>query len=151
MLLLPFQFEVDSRKALIAFRWKRIGEASLLFGGDDIRLCVQLPLWRKTYSLLEPRAKKKNEKKEAKKKKKQGGLPFKITRRRVKRLLYSFKILNFQLNLDTDDYVLNAYLFPVFSLLSSRGRSSLGINYGGDFELQLLVENRLIRIVRALI
>lgn len=151
LLLLPFQFEIDSRRALIAFRWGRIGSASLLFSGEDLRLFVQLPMWRKSYSLLQPMIKKKGKKQELQKKKKRSGAFFKMTRKRIKRLLSSFKILKFRLNLDTDDYVLNAYLFPVFSLLSSRGTPQLGINFEGDFELQLLVENRLIRIIRAFI
>ena len=151
LLLLPFQFEIDSRRALIAFRWKRIGSANIRFSGEDIRLSVQLPIWRKTYSLLELGAMKRDKKRRTQKKERRRGTFLKMTRKRIKRLLYSFKILKFKLNLDTDDYVLNAYLFPIFSLLSSRGASQLGINYNGDFELQLLIENRLIRMIQAII
>jgi hypothetical protein len=54
------------------------------------------------------------------------------------------------LNVDTDDFVLNSYLFPLFYFLN-RGPHEFKINYEGRASLQLRVENRLYRMLAALL
>ena len=62
------------------------------------------------------------------------------------RILKSFRVRRFRVEIDTDDYVLNAYLFPVFHLLS-RGR--LQINFNGRNDIQIEITNRIGRIAWA--
>jgi hypothetical protein len=72
--------------------------------------------------------------------------PLKVARR----LWESFHLLQFRLNIDTDDYVWNAYLYPVFHSISSRKKMDWTINFEGQTELLLVIENRLFRILYAL-
>jgi hypothetical protein len=50
--------------------------------------------------------------------------------RKARRLLASFQIRRFNLIVDTDDYILNAYLYPVFAFLTGHNRH-LAINFIG--------------------
>jgi len=72
--------------------------------------------------------------------------PIKIARR----LWRSFHVLQFRLNIDTDDYVLNAYLYPAFKAISSKRKMDCVVNFRGQTELLLVIENRLFRILYAL-
>lgn len=67
----------------------------------------------------------------------------------IKEFGFSFQILTFRLNLDTDDYVLNAKLYPVFIMLDSysNSRHSWHINFEGQNSIVLIVQNRLSRFV----
>jgi hypothetical protein len=58
----------------------------------------------------------------------------------------SCKVREFQLNLDTDDFCLNAQLFPVFYLASLRG-TQVDINFCGKNNLDLVIENRLFNMI----
>jgi hypothetical protein len=53
------------------------------------------------------------------------------------------------LNIDTNDYVLNAYLFPVLYLLPFT-RQHLNINFQQQFDLEIDVRNSLGRVLWAL-
>ena len=52
--------------------------------------------------------------------------------------------------MDTDDYVINAYLFPIFYFLNKENRQCT-INYEGKVIFEFLVENRGINILYALL
>lgn len=66
------------------------------------------------------------------------------------RLIRSFTIKQFNLNLDTGDCVRNARLYPLFVFLN-RYRGGFHINYLGENSLLLRVENRPVRIIKSFI
>ena len=70
--------------------------------------------------------------------------------RKAWRLLKSFRVRRFRLNIDTDDYILNAYLFPLFVFLNGENRR-LAVNYQGLTVVDILVTNRVWKILWALI
>ena len=65
-------------------------------------------------------------------------------------VLKSFKLRRLNVNLDTDDVILNAFLIPVFIFIN-RKNIWLNINYNGELSLILLVENRVINILLVMI
>jgi hypothetical protein len=67
-----------------------------------------------------------------------------------RRMLASFQIRRFRLLLDTDDFILNAYLYPVFVFLSGKNRY-LAINFTGRNAVDILATNRIWRMLWALI
>lgn len=69
----------------------------------------------------------------------------------LRRLWRSFRIRQFRWRLDTDDYVLNAYLFPLFRITSRRQRFDWTVNFHGKNEVLLITENRLARMIYAVI
>ena len=70
--------------------------------------------------------------------------------KKSKKILRSFEVKEFNLNLDTDNYIWNGYLYPIFFFID-RGHRHLHINYNGDFVFKLWVKNRPYRILQAII
>lgn len=85
-------------------------------------------------------------------KKKKSMLPFKLRRpvTTAKSLLRSFHVVSFRVNLDTDDYVLNAILFPVFSLLNTE-KHHLDINFEGVVDIEINIKNKGWRLISVLL
>ncbi len=94
--------------------------------------------------------KKKKLSKDNKSKKKKSKFNFRKYKRKIIRMIKTFKIKSFFVNLDTDDYILNGYLYPVFYFLGKRGEH-LNINFQGDLEINIVAENRLYKMIRAML
>lgn len=149
ILFSPIVLRIDTRKDLYWLRWRGIALFQLKWLDDDLVLHLRVWFWKKDFHLLESLVKprKASDKKEASKGKAKKKRNWK---RLSRRLLQSFTVKQFDLNLDTDDYVLNSYLYPIFSLLHSKPWQ-LGINYQGQSSLQIQIENRLIRLLKAVL
>jgi len=80
------------------------------------------------------------------KKKKRGRS--RITFRRVMRMTSSFRIHTFKVDLDTDDYVLNAYLYPIVEIMRYRG-VNVSVNFNGINGIVLDISNRPVRMLVA--
>lgn len=75
---------------------------------------------------------------------------FSLSGRKMWRLFRTFKVRNLKLRIDTGDYYYNGLLYPIRFLINGRNRDVQFV-FGGDNELVLVVENRLIRMLRAII
>ena len=66
-----------------------------------------------------------------------------------KEFLYSFKVKVFRWELDTDDFVRNAQIYPVFTIVNTNTSQNWNwqINFQGRNNLTLIVQNRLSRLV----
>lgn len=148
LLLAPMRLVIDSHRQQYYVQWQGIGQAQVLPTTDDLIIQLRFFFWKKNFYPLHPSTKEKKQKKEKKAKKKKRRFNFRKYKRKGLRLLRSFRVRTLKLNLDTDDYVHNSYLYPLFQLLSGHNRQ-LTINYNGETELQLIVENRLYRMLIA--
>ncbi|MFO7935771.1 MAG: hypothetical protein R6U78_17035, partial [Bacteroidales bacterium] len=54
----------------------------------------------------------------------------------------AFRIRKLRLDIDTDDFLLNAWLIPAFSMVNS-GNIRMSANFNGDFSLLLDVRTRI--------
>lgn len=77
--------------------------------------------------------------------------PFKPKWKILKELLKSFKIVKLSWTLDTDDYVLNAQLYPLFYLTKNFTNHNISINFQGENGLVLIVKNNAWRVLKAII
>ena len=66
------------------------------------------------------------------------------------RLIRSFELKRFSLQLDTGNCITNAKLYPVFAYFNYLG-SDLQVNFKGENQLHLHLQNRPIRIVKSFI
>jgi len=98
------------------------------------------PLNKKTKVLYDNEKKKKPKKRYSKQVSFKTGL----------RVLKSFKIKQFDMNLDTGDCICNAKLYPIFAFLNHY-RGGFHINFQGRNHLILVLENRPIRIIKSFI
>ncbi len=149
MLFTPIVLIIDTTQGVYKVRWKGIASFEMSIQKDEPILQLRIWFWKKDFHLLEslsksrkPDSEKKTEKRKPRKKRN--------WRRLGLRLVRSFQVRQFAIKLDTDDYVLNSYLYPIFHLLNSKSLH-LGINYQGESSLQLQIENRLIRLLKAIL
>lgn len=107
--------------------------------------------WKKLYYPLRSRKGKEKEiRKERTSPKKKGKRLSFLTLDRIKKMLFSFTIREFDLDIDTRDVIWNAYLYPVSAFLLHRGYP-IRINYQNRFRFDLVIENRLGSLLKALI
>lgn len=81
-----------------------------------------------------------------KRKNKQNGLGFKY----LYRILSSFRVKQFLLQMDTGNFIMNAKLYPVFYVLNQR-YGGFQINFEGNNQLVLQFQNRPIHIIKSII
>ena len=91
-----------------------------------------------------------DKKKKIKPKKKKKKSRFSLTLKKAYRLIKTFKIKRFYLDVDTGDCITNAKLYPVFSLLNYR-KGHFNINFNGRNKLVLHIQNRPINIIKSFI
>ena len=84
----------------------------------------------------------------SKKKKPRGYLSKRMRARlmAMKEVWHSFRLKKLSLNLDTDDFILNSQLVPVFTTMNSRD-VNLMVNYEGDISLFMILKNRMISLL----
>jgi len=145
LLLNPFVLHLDTRQGVYSLLWWGVASARVVGSDSGPVLSLWLLGWRKRFSLIDllgssPEAKKK--KPEKKKKRSGWKRPRWLTFRFGLRMLRTFRVREFRLMLDTDDFVRNAYWWPVFHFLSRR-KGGLSINFHGENELVLVISNRL--------
>jgi hypothetical protein len=152
VLLTPFEICVNSIDNDYHLKWTGFGEARVIVLPKDLLFRFRIAFWKKEYSIFEFKFKGDKKDPKEKKKKKSKKRNFKKSIRRIKQVLGSFTVKKLRLNIDTKNYILNGYLFPVFYHLTrfSKGKPQLMINYKGKTEINLLIRNRLINIFYAM-
>ncbi|MBL7112359.1 MAG: hypothetical protein ISS19_10515 [Bacteroidales bacterium] len=60
----------------------------------------------------------------------------------LKELIRSFTLKKLWLNLDTDDFILNSHLVPVFTTINNQD-VNLTVNYEGEISLFMVLNNRI--------
>jgi len=113
-----------------------------------IRMRLNVLFFRFTFYPIKTMVSKKEMSSKDKPKKKK-------TRRRMDyktfiRIIKSFTVEKFYLNIDTGNCIYNASLYPLFAILNYR-MGGFHINFLGNNQLHLVVKNRPIRIIRAFI
>ena len=147
LLLTPLVIEVDSIRRKYGISYKGIAAVDLLFeDGFFVQMCILG--WRKT---IEPFGRKEPAlPKEAPAKRKRRHFAMKTVMRKARAVLRTFKVKYFYMNIDTDDHIVNAWLYPLAVLLTKE-RRSFRINFNGDVVIRFRIENRLGKMLFALI
>lgn len=146
LLWLPIELEIDTNRSIYRARWRGL----LGFRGvpteSGWQWFFQFLFFEKKWKLQEKKPKPPKKKKRKKKK----GLPIspKQMFALAKKLIQTFKVIRFRINWDTGDFVKNAYLYPLFHVLS-RGRRQLHINFTGNQELCIHLQTRLVLLAGA--
>lgn len=159
LLIAPMQLYIDTPRQVFSLRWSKLLETRLI-GVDDIpKIQLQIFFWRKEWDVFQllsssQKQRKKPSTASQKKPKKRSNrffrMSYKTMFRKAKQVLRSFEVKQCDVRLDTDDFVRNSYLYPIFYMLNGKNRK-LSINYQGEASVQLLVQNRLYRIIAAVL
>ena len=127
----------------------KIGMAQANIEGHEkeiLRVKLQIILFKFYFYPLRKWTNLKSKKPVKKRVKKRG----KINLKRGLRVLKSFRLKSFRVDIDTGDYILNSQLYPVSSLLNFLV-GGCHVNFEGKNRLLLKVENRPIRIIRSIV
>lgn len=146
---MPLELLVDSAERLLSLRIGGLAKASVEEDPEEgVRLHLRTLFmhfyWRPSDIRKRREAQKARTKKEPRKSAKSNFHP------NWKKLLRSFRIKAFRLDMDTGDVLLNAKLFPLFAWLDYRV-GGFGINFRDYNRLYMRMENRPIRLLTAII
>lgn len=148
LLLMPIVLCIDTTKNLYYLQFWGLAKAS--FQSDEkelIRIRFKVFFLEFSfYPLRKSDSKKGKGSKEVKVKEKRKRMRF----RTAWRLLKTFKVKRFLLNIDTGNCISNAKLYPLFAFLNYR-MGGFNINFQGRNQLVLHIQNRPIRIIGAFI
>lgn len=148
VLVAPISILADTYRNQYYLSFGGIGKAEVIPLPDDILIRLRVAFWDKDLYPLHPSPKKKEKKKtkpeEDKKRKKKRAIPF----RRIIKVLRSFNIEYFRLEVDTNDHIWNAYLWPLVYGIKPLSRH-VSVNFQGRNECRLLIRNRLWRMAWA--
>jgi len=146
LLWTPILFEIDSSRKLLQIRIRGIASARLVIIESKIGIGLNVFGWQKI--ILAGRKEKPKEVKEKKSNFHLKRSTLKKMPRKIRSVLRSFRVQEFYLNIDTDDYATDALLYPV-AVMFSRPNRQLSINFLGEVELRLQIQNNLQRMLRA--
>lgn len=147
LLFMPLELLVDSAHRLLSLRVGGLAKASVEEDPEEgVRLHLRA-LFMNFYWRPSDFRKRREAPKPRKKRRNSPNWNFHPS---WKKLVRSFRIKAFRLDLDTGDPILNAKLFPVFAMLEYRV-GGFGINFQDYNRLYLRMENRPIRLLTAII
>jgi len=145
LLCSPLRIVVNSQTDTFSLRWKGIVCVNFLFIRKQPFLSIQFLGFSRNYNLYQFGQKDEKKKQPKSKRSKKRS---KLTFSKMRRLVQSFTVRSLYINLDTDDFIVNGYLVPVFQALNGHNKS-FKINYIGRNEIRLIVENKLYRLIKA--
>jgi hypothetical protein len=95
---------------------------------------------RKQRNLPEGKATEKDKKKDKKKRARRKGLN---SMKKFRKLMGAIRLRKLKLDIDTDDFPLNAWLVPAFSAINSYENVQLQVNFEGNLVLQMDARTRI--------
>ncbi len=141
----PFILRIDSESSKMSVQIRGLGTVSVHWSAFEPILTIHI--WGIKKSFYPYRWTKKSAAKEKKKEKTSKTIVSKrFTFHRLRRMFRTFEVQEFHLDLDTEDVILNAYLFPVFYFLN-RGQYKVHINYNQRFLFRVKVQNQMYKLL----
>jgi len=146
LLLAPFYLEIDSRSGLYRIRFHRLASVRFSIVNSSLIMDVQVTGWHKRIDLsaIKPKEKKVEEVSVPQVKRKMN-----ISFQRIWGVLRSFKVNKCRIAVDFGDMALDGILYPLFYWVRVWSKKDIGINFSGENELVLEIENNFIRMLWA--
>lgn len=149
VLFIPIILCIDTIKNQYYIQLRGLSKFSIEVN-DDMLFKIKLKIFFFNFYLYpfkknKPHTKIKKEEKEIKHKTSQ-----KISAIRVLKIIRSFKVKKFYLDLDSGNCITNAKLYPLFTLLN-RTKKGFKINFEGRNELVLYIQNRPINLIKSFV
>lgn len=149
LLFIPINIYVDTRRNLYYAELKGLARASIEPDKIEvIRIRLKIPF--KVFYFFPLKAWNSLKKKKKRKTEKGSKNRNRFTPKTILRLIRSFRVKEWKLDLDTGDCITNAKLYPLFALLNYRF-GGFNINYEGRNHALLLLRNRPISMIKLFI
>lgn len=136
----PLFFEINSATGLFRVRFHHFASLNLLLKDETIIMYVKFLWWKKYFDLLEVNFLKKTPIKNGRKNSQN------ISFKKIKALLKSFKIKEFDVSICFSDMTVNGILYPVFYLFGFYLKKKITINFIEENKIILVLENNLARM-----
>ncbi len=157
LLWTPLRIEIDSEAGIVYLAWQ--GVASVKWEAEQGLDVLQLRVigFRKDLRMGQERGVKapptaaKPAGKKRKKARVRRAFPLKTILRMARNVLCTFKINRLKIYWDSDDFIWSARLYPLVFYLNYRIGGQVAINFRGRRALALSVENRLGRMIWAVL
>ena len=145
LLVMPLKVSIDTESGEGMIGWNSWLSAKLT-KEKDFEFTVQLPFWKRKFDFFDVFIDSgfKDRPPKKKKEKRRWG---KWSSMRWRNMWKAVKVSEIRVDLDTDDFILNAYLVPVFACLQTWTGYNLKINFLGRRELKLAGEARMIEML----
>jgi hypothetical protein len=146
LLLTPIVIELDSEQNLYQIRISGIARMNIIFGEPFILIKIHAFGFEKIIDPMQmqwKRTRKERLKRERR-------FSFKKVMQKGTAIIRTFEIRYINMDIDTDDYALNALLYP-FALLFSQPGRQIQINFHGENALKLKIVNNMERMLLAFI
>jgi len=149
LLLMPIILFVDTQTNEYYLQLRGLAKASIQADEKEV-LKVKMKVLFLNFKFYPLRRKKSSSKSKKIKKynKKNSGKRIKF--RKYIRILRTFKIKRFFVNIDTGDCISNAKLFPIFAFLNQT-KASFKVNFEGRNQMVLHMQNRPINIIKSFV
>ena len=155
LLLVPIQFIIESEERIYMLRVKSLGSVAIIFEENIFILQLRSFFISRNIPLISKGTKEKGIKKKsnrADEKEKMKKPEKKRNQRkwilRLLRIPFSFRVKKLIVNIDSGDYIFNAYMFPVFGLLNHYGPDwSWNVNFYGKNQVSMKLQTTLIRLI----
>lgn len=140
----PFYFEINTTSGIYRIRFHRLASISLKIIDNSLMAEIKIAWWTKQFDLSSTgnTADKLPVAKKTVKAKKRSKLSFK----KIKAVVKSFKISKCSISIDSGDMQLNGILWPVFYLFKVRSGKDLQINFIGENKIVFEMKNNLARM-----
>ena len=149
LLISPLRILVDSEKREVYLGWNHWLNAHLDSENGRWGVRLKLPFWNKVYFIDDLINKMGSRSKVDKATAKSDHQKSKWSVTKVKRILRQIRIREFRWNLDTDNYIWNAYLTPIFTFMNYKTGYPTQINFMGKNEIKINAESRIFNLLVA--
>jgi len=157
LLITPIRLIIDSSQNKYFIQWIGLGRIALIATKEEWFFRLKIGFWKKKigFQSIVDEWTKEDKTKEDKKipttnKKKKKSSFFK-SMEKVRQVLKSFNVKTFKVDIDTDNYYLNALLIPAFQVLNKNNQHRIAINFRNQNNVLVNIENRLIKIIYSIL
>ena len=142
------RIQIDSDRQVAGFSWGSLAFVRLSLKNEMPVASLNILGWRRHWNLVELIAHHKKHKDQNHTKRRIKKDRKQIRFRKILNMARSFKVEEFKLKLDTDDFVVNAWLWPAAEFLRFQG-ADVRINFEGVNEIKLSITNSPFRLLIA--
>lgn len=144
----PFYLEINSVEGWCRIRFHRLASVKASIRNNALMFEMKIAGWKKErdFNAMSNGANKKAITRKEERKKESGRKRKKISWKKIRSVLSSFKVNKCIISIDSGDVQLNGQLFPVFYLLSAYSKKDIRINFIEENIIVLEIKNSLARM-----
>lgn len=146
ILIAPIVFYLNTDRMYASARISGLIKAEAEWAGQKPKITIELFFFNIPLPKTKASKAEINEPEKIKKKKNHFKIKPGIIIKYTKAFFKSFYIKIFRLKLDTGDYLVNAWLYPVFCMIRDDGQISCSVNFDDELSLEMMVTNRMGRL-----